>query len=174
MKNLQEKLAKLSEFLVLDVELKKELELIIQDTYDYHCDGIEGYDFSEDGKSIACHYSYTCRGEYDTDCCVIPVRWLEDGYDYKAEFEEMKRKNEEALKRREEEEKKKEQARKEKAEYETYLKLKEKYGKVPENHITSVWMEQDPNAPKPQIIDLETGKELNSTTQRLKTVESEG
>ena len=160
MKNLQEKLAKLSEFLDLDTELKEELEPIIKDTYDYHCAGIEGYDFSEDGKYIECHYSYTCRGESDTDWCKIPVRWLEDGYDYKAEFEEMRKKAEEERKRREEEEKKKAQERQEKAEYETYLRLKEKYGKVPENHITSVWMEPDPNAPKPQIIDLEIGKEL--------------
>ena len=34
MKNLQEKLAKLSEFLDLDIELKEELEPIIKDTYD--------------------------------------------------------------------------------------------------------------------------------------------
>ena len=160
MKNLKENLAKLSEFLDLDAELKEELEPIIKDTYDYHCDGVENYWFSDNGKTIECHYSYRCCGESDTDYCNIPVRWLEDGYDYKAEFEEMRRKSEEERKRREEEEKKKAQERKEKAEYETYLKLKEKYEKVPENHITSIWMEQDPNAPKPQIIDLETGKEL--------------
>ena len=127
MKNLKEKLAKLSEFLVLDAELKKELEPIIKDTYDYCCDGIEDYWFSDDGKTIECHYSYRCRGEYDTDYCNIPVRWLEEGYDYKAEFEEMRKKAEEERKRREEEEKKKAQERQEKAEYETYLKLKEKF-----------------------------------------------
>ena len=73
----------------------------------------------------------------------------------------MKRKSEEERKRREEEEKKREQERKEKAEYEIYLKLKEKYKNVGENHVTSVWMEDNPNAPKPKIIDLETGKELS-------------
>ena len=128
MKNLKEKLAKLSEFLVIDAELKKELEPIIKDTYDYCCDGIEGYEFSDDGKNIECHYSYRCRGESDTDYCAIPVRWLEDGYDYKAEFEEMRKKAEEERKRREEEEKRKSRERQEKAEYETYLKLKEKFG----------------------------------------------
>ena len=128
MQNLNEKIAKLNEFLVLDAELKAELEPIIKDTYDYLCDGIEGYDFSDDGKTIECHYSYRCRGESDTDWCKIPVKWLEDGYDYKADFEEMRRKFEEERKRKEEEERKKEQERKEKAEYETYLKLKEKYG----------------------------------------------
>jgi len=127
MKNLKEKLAKLREFLDLDAELKEELEPIIKDTYDYHCDGVEGYDFSEDGKNIECHYFYTCRGESDTDWCAIPIKWLEDGYDYKADYEEMRRKSEEERKRREEEEKKKAQERKEKAEYETYLKLKEKF-----------------------------------------------
>ena len=159
MKNLQEKMTKLAEFLELDVELREELEPIVKDTYDNFCDGIEGYYISEDGKTIECHYSYRCRGESDTDWCSIPIRWLADGYDYKTEFEEMRRKSEEERKRREEEEKKKEQQKKEKAEYETYLKLKEKYAGA--NHITSVWMEQDPNAPKPKIIDLETGKELS-------------
>ena len=162
MKNLQEKLAKLNEFLVLDAELKAELEPIIEDTYDYFCDGIEGYDISEDGKTIECHYSYRCRGGTDTDWCSIPVKWLEDGYDYKADYEEMKKKAEEERKRREEEEKKREQKRKDKEEYETYLKLRDKFGKVQENHITSIWMEKpNPNAPKPKIIDLETGKELS-------------
>ncbi len=161
MKNLQEKLAKLREFLDLDVELKEALVPIIKDTYDYHCDGVEGYDFSEDGKSIECHYSYRCRGESDTDWCKIPIKWLEDGYDYKADYEEMRRKSEEERKRWEEEEKKKAQERKEKAEYETYLKLKEKYENAGDNHITSVWMEPDPNMPKPLIIDIETGKELS-------------
>lgn len=160
MKNLREKMPKLSEFLDLDAELKEELEPIVQNTYDYFCSGIEDYDISEDGNTIDCHYSYTCRGETDTDWCRIPTRWLEEGYDYKADYEEMKRKSEEERKRREEEERRKKQEREEKAEYETYLKLKEKYGKVPENHITSIWMESDPNAPKPKIIDLETGKEL--------------
>ncbi len=127
MKNLKEKLAKLSEFLDLDTELKEELKPIIKDTYDECCWGIEDYWFSDDKKTIECYYSYRCRGESDTDYCNIPVRWLEDGYDYKAEFEKMRRKSEEERKRREEEEKKKVQERKEKAEYETYLKLKEKY-----------------------------------------------
>ena len=127
MKNLREKMPKLSEFLDLDAELREELEHIIQDTYDCHCDGIEDYDISKDGNTIYCYYFYSCRGESDTDRCSIPTKWLEDGYDYKADYEEMKRKSEEERKRREEEEKKKEQEKKEKAEYETYLKLKEKY-----------------------------------------------
>lgn len=128
MKDLHEKVAKLNEFLDLDAELKAALEPIIEDTYDYHCDGIVGYEFMDGGKTIECHYSYRCRGESDTDWCKIPVRWLEDGYDYRAEFEEMRRKSEEERKRMEEEERKREQRSKEKSEYETYLKLKEKYG----------------------------------------------
>lgn len=108
MKNLQEKIAKLNEFLDLDYEFKKELKSIIINTYDYKCDGIEGYYFSDNGENIECHYSYCCRGESDTDWCIIPIKWLEDGYDYKADYEEMKRKAAEELKRKEEEEKKKE------------------------------------------------------------------
>lgn len=127
MKNLQEKIAKLKEFLVLDEEIKEELKTIIKDTYDYFCNGIVDYEFSDDGKTIECYYSYRCRGESDTDYCNIPVKWLEDGYDYKSDYEEMKRKAEEERKRKEEEKKKKEQEKKEKAEYETYLKLKEKF-----------------------------------------------
>ena len=127
MKNRQEKMAKLTEFLELDAELREELEPIIEATYDYFCSGIEGYYISEDGKTIECNYSYSCRGETSTDWCSIPVRWLAEGYDYKADFEEMKRKSEEERKRKEEEERKKEQQKKEKEEYETYLRLKEKY-----------------------------------------------
>lgn len=124
---------KLVEFLELDAEIKAELEHIIHDTYDNWCDGIENYDISKDGNTIECHYSYRCRGESDTDWCIIPTKWLEDGYDYKAEFEEMRRKSEEERKRREEEERKKEQQKKEKAEYETYLRLKEKFADDSEN-----------------------------------------
>ena len=127
MKNLLEKIVKINEFFVIDSEFKAELKTIIKDTYDYQCDGIEEYWFSDDGKTIGCYYSYRCRGESDTDYCNIPVRWLKDGYDYKAEYKEMKRKSEEERKRKEEEKKKKEQERKEKEEYETYLKLKEKF-----------------------------------------------
>jgi hypothetical protein len=127
MKDLQNSIAKLTEFLDLDAELRAALKSIIKDTYDYACDGVDGYEFYDDGKIIQCHYSYSCRGEYDTDWCIIPVKWLEEGYDYKADFEEMKRKSEEERKRMEEEKKKKDQKRKENAEYETYLKLKEKY-----------------------------------------------
>lgn len=124
---IDETVQKLKEFLDLDAEFKEKLEPIIKDTYDYHCDGVEDYWFSDDGKTIECRYSYTCRGYSATDWCYIPIRWLEYGYDYKAEFEEMRRKSEEESKRMEEEEKKKEQERKEKVEYETYLKLKEKF-----------------------------------------------
>ena len=127
MKDLHEKVARLSEFLAIDAELKTELKIIIKDTYDYQCKGIEGYYISKDEKTIECYYSYHCRGETGTDWCDIPVRWLEDGYDYMADYKEMKRKSEEERKRREEEEKKKKHERKEKDEYETYLKLKKKY-----------------------------------------------
>lgn len=127
MKDLYEKVAKLHEFLCLDEELKAELKNIIEATYDHFCDGIVYYDFNDDGKTIDCNYSYSCRGDYDTDWRTIPIKWLEEGCDYKAEFEEMKRKSEEERKRREEEERKKEQELKEKAEYETYLNLKKKY-----------------------------------------------
>ena len=131
MKNLHEKIAKLTEFLVLDDELKRVLKTIIKSTYTFFCDEVERYEVKDDGKSIVCMYVYTCRGESYTYWCYIPIMWLEDGYDYKADFvtnaEEMIWKSEEERKRRAEEEKKKEWERKEKAEYETYLKLKEKY-----------------------------------------------
>ena len=127
MKDLHKKVAKLSECLALDAELKAELKPIIKDTYDYHCNGIVGYEFLDDGETIRCYYSYRCRGESDTDFCEIPLRWLEDGYDYRVDYEEMKRKSEEERKRMEEEVKKREHERKKKSEYETYLKLKKKY-----------------------------------------------
>lgn len=101
MKNLQEKITKLNEFLVLDEEIKEELKTIIKDTYDYFCNGIVDYEFSNDGKTIECNYSYRCLCESDTDYCTIPVRWLEDDYDYKTDYEEMKRKAEEKRKPKE-------------------------------------------------------------------------
>ena len=52
-------------------ELKAELKSIIINTYDYKCDGIEGYYFCDNGENIECNYSYCCRGESDTDWCII-------------------------------------------------------------------------------------------------------
>lgn len=64
-----------------------------------------------------------------------PIKWFDEDYNYKAAYKELKRKEaEEAEKKRKAEQKRKAAAkkaaakRKAKKEYETYLKLKEKYG----------------------------------------------
>ena len=102
MKDLQKTIVKLKEFLVLDAELREELKTIIKDTYDHLCYWVEGYDFKDDGETIECLYSYRYREENGTNWCKIPIKWLEDGYDYKAYCELMKKRTEEERKRMEE------------------------------------------------------------------------
>lgn len=129
---IQEKLDALQNVQDYEVEVKNKLEEIIKCTYDSHCYLVD--DFIIGDEYIEVTYNYTCRGYSDTDYVSIPRKWLDEGFDYKAAYEEMKRKAEEQCKKEEAEEKKraeaerkKEEKRKAKEEYEHYLKLKEKY-----------------------------------------------
>ena len=113
-------------------EISDILEVIIQRTYDYHCDGIRN--FNIDTSRIFVDYEWTCRGEHGVDELSIPIEWLDEGFDYKAAYEEELRRAELARIREQEKEKKRlEEQRKarsklmKKREYERYLKLKEKY-----------------------------------------------
>ena len=45
-------------------------------------------------NSIDVDYWYTCRGEYGGDNAVIPIEWLDEGFDFKAAYEEELRKAE--------------------------------------------------------------------------------
>ena len=122
---IQEKLDAIKSVEDYEVEISNKLEKIIEDTYDYHITCVN--DFSVGDEYIEVTYDYTCRGYGDTDYVSIPRKWLDDGFDYKAAYEEMKRKAEEARKKEEAEEKKRVEEKRKKEEYEQYLKLKEKY-----------------------------------------------
>ena len=122
---IQEKLDAIKNVEDYEVEISNKLEKIIEDTYDYHITCVN--DFSVGDEYIEVTYDYTCRGYGDTDYVSIPRKWLDDGFDYKAAYEEMKRKAEEARKKEEAEEKKRVEEKRKKEEYEQYLKLKEKY-----------------------------------------------
>jgi len=113
-------------------EINRRLYQVISDTFDYDCCSIDGFRLYND--VVSCRYQYSCCNETDWDNVDIPVQWLEDGFDYVAAYVEMKRiKEEERLAAEAEEKKRKEAAEKEvkasraREEYETYLKLKEKY-----------------------------------------------
>ena len=109
------------------VDIKEKLKEVIKDTYDYHCTDIE--DFTVGRKAIAVTYHYVCRGYGDVDYVDIPVEWLAEGFDYKAAYEEEKRKTEERKKQEAIEEQKKAEAKKARDEKKLYLKLKAKYEK---------------------------------------------
>lgn len=122
---IQEKLDAIKSVEDYEVEISNKLEKIIKDTYDSHITCVD--DFSVGDEYIEVTYDYTCRGYGDTDYISIPRNWLDDGFDYKAVYEELKKKREEEQKRIALEEKMKAEAKKAKEEYKQYLKLKEKY-----------------------------------------------
>lgn len=126
--NMKEKLDAIKNVEDYEVEVKNKLEEIIKCTYDSHCYLVE--DFTVGDEFIDVTYSYTCKGYSDTDYATIPRKWLEDGFDYKAAYEELKRKAEEQRKKEEAEEKKRVEELHKKEEYKQYLKLKEKYENV--------------------------------------------
>lgn len=128
----REKIAALKKVQDYREEISELLEKIIERTYDYHCDGIRN--FNIDTSRIFVDYEWTCRGEHGVDDCSIPIRWLDEGFDYFHAYEKEKRKEELARKREEEKEKKRlEEQRKKREElkkireYQKYLKLKKKY-----------------------------------------------
>ena len=123
-----EKLAAIQKVQGYTVDIKAKLKEVIKNTYDYHCTDIE--DFTVGCKAIDVTYRYVCRGYGDVDYVDIPVKWLDEGFDYKAAYEEEKRKSEEQRKLAALEEQKKAEAKKERDEKKLYLKLKAKYEKA--------------------------------------------
>lgn len=67
-------------------ELEDKVFKIIADTYDCNIDSITG--ISVDGDNLDVNWDWHCRGYTDCDSKMIPVKWLEDGFDYKAAYEE--------------------------------------------------------------------------------------
>ena len=98
---------------------------IIRDTFDYHICSVE--DISILDTHIVVYYENSYRGFYDHDDVRIPIEWLDEGFDYKSAYRELLRKTEEKRVKAEAEEKEKQKKLQEKKEYDTYLKLKEKY-----------------------------------------------
>jgi len=104
---------------------------IVKNVFDDYCTSID--DLIVGDKTVEIVYTY--RYNY-CDSVVVPIEWFDEGFDYKAAFKEMKRKEAEEEKKRIEAERKRKAAakkaataRKAKKEYETYLKLKQKYEK---------------------------------------------
>lgn len=103
------------------------LKKIIKDTYDDLCCLISDIYISD--KEIEVDYCFSCRGERSYDHAVIPIEWLDEGYDYKSAYEKKKREIEERHKREEIAERKRAEAAKRRQERNLYLKLKKKYEK---------------------------------------------
>jgi hypothetical protein len=128
----REKIVELKKVQSCHEEISNLLVEIIENTFDYHCDRIFNFNIGNDSISVC--YEYCCRGEYGRDELHIPIAWLDEGFDYKKAYIEMRRQEDLARIRKIEEEKKRlKELRKAKAkqreeqEYKKYLALKKKY-----------------------------------------------
>ena len=105
---------------------------IVESTFDSQCCSID--DLVVGDKTVEVQYEYRCRGEYGHDYVHVPIEWFDEGFDYEAAYREMKRKEAEAEQKKLEATKKRKAAAKRRAaikkankEFETYLKLKQRY-----------------------------------------------
>ena len=105
---------------------------IVESTFDDYCCSID--DLIVGDKTVEVLYEYHCCREYGHESVFVPIEWFDEGFDYKSAYEEMKLKAEKRQKKILAAEKKRKTAakkaaaeRKAKKEYETYLKLKQKY-----------------------------------------------
>ena len=140
---------------------------IVESTFDYRCCSVD--DLIVGDKTVEVQYETHCHGEYGHESVLVPIEWFDEDFDYEAAFKDMKRKEAEveqkkleAKRRRKAAAEKAAATRKAKKEYETYLKLKQKYeSKQPELHITSVWMDEESRKkiPQPKVYD-ENGNRL--------------
>lgn len=123
--NNREKIIALKKVQDCHKEISILLARIIKATYDYHCDVI--LDFNIGNDSIFVEYEWDCRGEHTVDECLIPIEWLDEGFNYKAAYKEMRRQAELARLREEKNERKRRAKLKEEEDYKRYLALKKKY-----------------------------------------------
>ena len=107
---------------------------IVESTFDNYCCSID--DLIVGDKTVEVLYEYHYPSEYGHDSVLVPIEWFDEGFDYEAAFKEMKHKEHEEEQKRIEAKRKRKAAakkavaaRKAKKEYETYLKLKQKYEK---------------------------------------------
>ena len=106
---------------------------IVESTFDGCGSSID--DLIVGDKTVEVVYEYRC-GEYGHNSVLVPIKWFDEGFDYEAAYKEMKRKEREEEQKRIEAERKRKAAAKRRAaikkankEYDTYLKLKQKYEK---------------------------------------------
>jgi hypothetical protein len=112
--------------------IKEVAEKIISRTRDSYIDNVNYIDVKE--YDVIVGYEYACRGEWCNEEVIIPIEWFDEEFDYVKAYEEILRKEEANRKRAEKarlkraaEKRKRAKELKEKKEYNTYLKLKEKY-----------------------------------------------
>lgn len=105
---------------------------IVERTFESRCCSID--DLIVGDKTVEVQYEYRCCGEYGHDYVNVPIEWFDEGFDYEAAYREMKcREREAELKKLEAERRRKAAAKRRAAvkrasrEFETYLKLKQKY-----------------------------------------------
>lgn len=111
---------------------------MIESTINFRCCGID--DLVVGDKNVEVQYEIHCHGEYGHESVLVPIEWFDEGFDYVAAFKEMKQKEaEEENKRIAAERKRKAAAKRRTAikkankEFETYLKLKQKYDSIEES-----------------------------------------
>ena len=112
--------------------IKEVAEKIISRTCDSSIEYVNHIDVQK--HDVVVNYTYTCRGEWGNEDITIPIEWFNEEFDYVKEYEKILRRAEANRKRAEKarlkrasEKRKKAKELKAKKEYNTYLKLKEKY-----------------------------------------------
>lgn len=112
--------------------IKEIAEKIISKTCDSHINHVNYIDVKE--YDVIVGYEWACRGEWCNEEVIIPIEWFDEGFDYVKEYEKNIRKEEANRKCAEKarlkhatEKRKQVKELKKKKEYNTYLKLKEKY-----------------------------------------------
>lgn len=71
-------------------EIADRLETIISNTSDSSCQCV--CDFRIDGNEIYVRYQWEQCGDYGHSAEIIPIEWLDEGFDYKAAYTESRRK----------------------------------------------------------------------------------
>lgn len=112
--------------------IREVAEKIISRTYDSFIEYVNHIDVQK--RNVIVNYAYTCRGEWGNEDAIIPIEWFDEEFDYVKAYEEILRKEaakrkraEKARLKRAAEKREKAKELKAKKEYNTYLKLKEKY-----------------------------------------------
>ena len=122
----REMLMEIKKAALLMEQVKDIAHEIVENTFDRHCSSID--DVAVEDTTVKIWYEYECRGEYFNSSVRVPIEWFDEGFDYRAAYKEMRQKEVE-----EEKKKKKKKIAEAKKEYETYLKLKEKYETCPKS-----------------------------------------